>query len=554
MENKIKVDFRDKASKEFAVGTSLFEISKSFGHYFNYEILIGKVDNDLVDLSTRINQNCVVDFYDRSSMFGNSVYTRSAIFMLVVAVRNVLGEEAELLIEHSIEKGVYCEIKNIDLDETIVSQIEKEMIKIQRIGFLFSKINVSRYDAIKYFRKKNQMDKVRVLKYISNSYVNLYRLDDYYDYFYGEMAYSTKEISEYKLTYIKNNGFALNYPDIDNPEVALDFVYHQMLYDSFLEYTEWGRKLKISNAAELNERATTGKYDEIIRLSEANFNSQISKIAYDIKNNKSKIKIVLIAGPTSSGKTTTAKKLAVYLQSHGINTHEISLDNYFKAREATPKDEMGNYDFECLESIDLELFNKHLMKLFNGEQVWMPEYNFTSGEREYRQRYLQIKEDDVLIVEGLHGLNEELTVSIERKHKFKIYLSPLTQLNIDNHNRIHTTDTRKLRRMVRDNKFRNYNAGDTLRMWPKIREGEVKYIYPYQDEADVILNSALVYEISVLKVYVEPLLFSVEEEDDMYPEALRLINFLRNFLPIPSDTIPQDSILREFIGGSTFRE
>ncbi len=554
MENTIKINFRDLETKEFPVRTTLYEISKSFTSHFNYEILIGKINNKLADLSDKVNQSCQVDFYDRSSVSGNSVYARSLIFMFVVAVRNVLGEDVNVIVQHSVERGIYCEITNHPIDESYVQKIEEEMSSIQKKGFLFSKINASRYDAIRYFQSKNRFDKVKVLKYISNSNINLYRLDDYYDYFYGEMAYNTNAINDFKLTYLKKNSVVLSFPDITNPEMTLDFAVPPLLYQTFQEYIEWGRCLGITNAADLNERAITGKYDEIIRFSEAYFNRQLANIAERIRDSKKKIKLVLIAGPTSSGKTTTAQKLEVYLQSCGIQTHQISLDNYFKDRLETPKDEDGVYDFESIEALDVDLFNKHLAELLSGEVVWVPEYNFVSGKKEYKRRRMQMGKNDIIVVEGLHGLNEELTMSVERKNKFKIFISPLTQLNIDNHTRIHTTDTRKLRRIIRDNKFRDYSAGETLQMWGKIRAGEEKYVYPYQEEADVVLNSALVYEIAAIKVYAEPLLFSVEETDAMYPEALRLINFLRNFLPIPSDTIPQDSVLREFIGGSAFRE
>lgn len=547
----IKVNFRNITTKEFPEGTTLLDVSKSFSNYFNFPILVGKIDNDIADLSEALIQNCDVDFFDRSSEIGNAVYARSCYFMLVLAVERALTKKAKLVIEHSLDKGVYCEIHNVDFTKKEVGKLEEEMKNIQKEGYLFTKINVSRFDAIKYFKKKKQEDKVKVLKYISNSYINLYRLDEYYDYFYGEMANSTKEIDDFKLTYIKDNGFVLSYPDVINPEVTLDYKHHSMLYESFLEYTKWGKILNMANAADLNQIVSTGKYDELVRLSEAYYNSQLSRIADKIYDNKS-VKMVLIAGPSSSGKTTTSKKLEVYLQSRGIRTHQISLDDYYVDRLKTPKDENGEYDYESIKAIDVELFNHHLLKLLNGEEVLMPEYNFISGEREYKKKKLKISKGDIIIIEGLHGLNEELTLSIERKNKYKIYISPLTQLNIDDHNRIHTTDTRKLRRIVRDNKYRNYNAADTLRMWHKIRKGEEKYIFPFQDDADVIVNSALAYELGILKTYAEPLLFSVSEEDEMYPEALRLINFLRNFLPIPSDNIPNDSILREFIGGSCF--
>lgn len=552
MEKIISVNFRGIVTKEFPENTKLIEISKSFKSYFNFPILSAKVDNDIADLSESINQNCKIDFYDRSSEIGNSTYARSANFILVLAVKKLFGEKVEVIIEHSLDKGVYCEIVGVEIDKPVIKNIEDKMKEISKEGLIYTKLSVSRYDAIKHFKKKKQLDKVKVLKYISNSFVNLYRLDDYYDYFYGEMAYSTKDIDDFNLTYIKDNGFVLNYPDLYNPEMTLDYVHHHMIYEEFLEYTKWGRILDIAYAADLNKVVSTGKYDELIRLSEAYYNSQLSRVADKIYENKENLKVVLIAGPSSSGKTTTAKKLEVYLQSHGLKTHQISLDDYFINRDITPRDQNGDYDFESIKAIDIDLFNKHLSKLLTGERILMPEFDFVSGKREYRKKYLQIGENDIIIIEGLHGLNEELTMSIERKNKFKIYISPLTQLNIDNHNRIHTSDTRKLRRIVRDNKYRNFNASDTLKMWRKIRDGEEKYIFPFQDDADVIVNSALVYELGILKTYAEPLLFSVDEDDPMYPEALRLINFLRNLLPIPSDNVPRDSILREFIGGGCF--
>jgi uridine kinase len=327
-----------------------------------------------------------------------------------------------------------------------------------------------------------------------------------------------------------------------------------MVFDKFLDYTKWGEKINVDCAADLNEIVSRGKYDEIIRLAEANFENQLANVSYAINSNRKRIKVVLMAGPSSSGKTTTAKKLAIYLQTYGLIPHSISVDDYFLDRNQTPRLENGDYDFESLRSLDLDLFNKQLSKLLDGDKVLLPQYNFVLGKKEFKNKWLQLGENDIIIIEGLHALNDELTVAVERKNKFKIYISPLTQLNIDDHNRIHTSDTRKLRRIVRDNKFRAHMAADTLNMWNNIRAGEEKFIFPFQDDADAIINTALVYELGILKTYAEPLLFSVSEEDPAYPEAIRLINFLRNFLAIPSDEIPRDSILREFIGGSGFKE
>lgn len=551
MDRKISVSFRSGEVKEFNAGVTLYEISKSFRQYFNYPILIGTVDNDLVELSEKITRSCSVDFYDRSSEVGNQIYSRTTQFLLILAVKELFGEKAEVAIEHSIDKGYYCEIDGVEIDKPIIRNLEEKMHELVDENILIEKISVSRLDAIKFFEKKKQIDKVRVLKYISNTYINLYHAKNLYDYFYGKIAYETSAIDEFKLTYIKDNGFVLSHPTYYNPECTLDYVHHQKLFDKFLDYTKWGRQVGISNASDLNEKVSKGEAGNVIRLAEAYYNNQLAAISEEIAQNKN-IKLVLIAGPSSAGKTTSCKKLAVNLESKGLRPHQISMDDYFFDRDKTPRLENGQLDTESINAIDITLFNKQLMQLLNGERVEVPTYNFILGKREYNGRYLQIGKDDIILIEGLHCLNEDLTMAIDRDLKYKIYISPLTQLNIDKHNRIHTSDTRKLRRIVRDNKYRGYGAGETLKKWRDIRDGEEKYIFPYQDDADAMLNSALVYEIGVLKTYAEPLLFNVKEEDPIYPEALRLINFLRNFLPIPSEEVPNDSVLREFIGNSCF--
>lgn len=552
MEKLVKVNFRNIITKEFPADTTLLEVSRSFKKHFNFPILVAKIDNEIVELTETINKKCDVDFYDRSSTVGHSVYSKGVHFLLVVAVKEALGSKAEVIIEHSIDKGVYCEIHGLEIDKPIIKKIEVAMKELVKQDLIFTKVSVARIDAIKYFKKEKQYDKVKVLKYNSNSYISLYRLNETYDYFFSEMPYSTKDTDEFKLTYIKDNGFVLSYPDIYNPECTLPYENRPMIFNTFLDYTKWGKTIGIANATDLNAIVSTGKYNELIRLSEAYFDGQLNKIAEEINNNRNNIKIVLLAGPSSSGKTTTSKKLEVCLQSKGIRTHSVSIDDYFVNRVNSPKDENGEYNYESIKSIDINLLNKHLSKLLEGEKVLLPEYNFIIGEREYKKNWLELGTNDVIIMEGLHGLNEDLTMAIPRNNKYKIYINPFTQINIDNHNRIHTSDTRRLRRIVRDNKYRGYNAADTLRMWKKIREGEEKNIFPFQNDTDAVINSSLIYELGVLKTYAEPLLFSVDDDDEVYPEALRLINFLRNFLPIPSDDVPQDSVLREFIGGSCF--
>ena len=551
MEKYIKVNFRDLETKEFLEGTTFYEISHSFQKYFNYPILVAKVDNHLTESNAKLTKKCDIDFYDRSSNTGNGIYACSVQFLMTVALKK-LYPDAEVIIQNSIDKGVYCELENLEISKTELKTLENKMKEIHKEHLIYTKVSVDRLDAITFFKKKKQYDKVKVLKYISNTYVNLYRLDDVYDYYFSDMAYSTDAIDSFKLTYIKKNGFVLSWPNIYNPECTLDYVHRPLIASTFADYTKWGKTVDISNAADLNEVVSMGKYNDIIRLSETHFESQLSMIAEQIYQRRNNIKFVLLAGPSSSGKTTTAKKLEIYLQSKGLKTHTISVDDYFVNKEDTPVDEFGEYDFESIKAIDLNLFNRHLAKLLDGEKVQIPDYNFVTGKREYNKKYLKLEKDDIVVIEGLHAINDELTMAVDRINKFKIFIGPFTQLNIDNHNRIHTSDTRRLRRIVRDNKTRGYNAADTLRMWKKIREGEEKYIFPYQHDVDAVINSALLYELGVLKTYAEPLLFSVEENDEMYPEAIRLINFLRNFLPIPSDEVPKDSILREFIGGSGF--
>ena len=551
MEKKISISFRGSDIKEFDSGVTLYEISEAYKQYFHYPILIGTVDSDMVELSEKITRSCTVDFFDRSSEIGNQIYSRSTQFLLILAVKELFKEDVEVVIEHSIDKGYYCEIHGTNIDKPFIRNIEEKMKELVKENVPIEKISVSRLDAIKYFERQKQFDKAKVLKYISNTYINLYHVKTLYDYFYGKIAYETGQIDDFKLTYIKENGFVLSHPSYYNPECTLEYVHHERLFNKFLDYTNWGRQIHISNASDLNEAVSNGEAGNVIRLAEAYYNNQLAFISDQIAQNRN-IKLVLIAGPSSSGKTTSCKKLAVNLQSRGLKPYQISLYDYFLDRDKTPRLENGNLDTESLKALDVTLFNKHLMQLLNGEKVEIPSYNFVLGKREYNGNILQIGNNDIILIEGLHCLNEDLTMAIDRNIKYKIYISPLTQLNIDNHNRIHTSDTRKLRRIVRDSKYRGHGASDTLNKWHDIHDGEEKYIFPYQDDADEMLNSALVYEIGVLKTYAEPLLFNIDEEDPCYPEALRLINFLRNFLPIPSEEVPNDSVIREFIGNSCF--
>ena len=552
MARKWKVLLNENETYEFNEGITFQEISEKFKEKFDYDIIGVKVDNDFADLSDTLKKSCRIEFYDRSSHYGNMVYLRSAKFMLILAVRNIFGKTARVIFEHAQDGGIYCSINNNSINSKIIDKIEKEMNHIVEQNYNFMKLNVSRMDAIKYFKREKRLDNVSVLKYISNTYITLYRINDLYDYFHGRMAFSTGQIRDFKLTYLGDNGFVISVPEVDNPKIVKEYKHHKLIFDKYLDYTNWGKKIGIVNASDLNKTVSQDGIGELINLSEAYYDGQLSSIADFISSSKHDIKVILLAGPSSSGKTTTAKKLSIYLRSKGFITHALSIDDYFVDRDKTPKDENGEYDFESLECVDTKMFNNHLTKLLNGEEVLLPTYNFIIGKREYHNK-LKLGEKDLIIIEGLHALNDKLTSSIKRENKFKIFISPLTQLNLDDHNFIHSSDIRKLRRIIRDSRTRGKTADVTLNMWNKIRRGEINNIYPFQDDVDRIVNSSLLYEICVLKTYAEPLLFNVEEDNAIYPEALRLINFLRNFLPIPSDLIPPDSVIREFIGGSCFK-
>ncbi len=553
MEKEIKITYNGSSKKMVPAATLLKDISDSYKSDFTYDILIAKVNNDIMELGDTLTKSCNIEFYDRCSTLGHCVYAASANFILILATRNVLGSSAKIIINHSLDNGVYCQIDGANITRSVVKRIEDEMRRIVDADYKFEKFSVSRTDAMKYFKIHNQLDKVSVLKYISNTYINLYRLDDLFDYFYGKLAYSTGQINDFKLTYIKGNGLVLSIPTLINPAYTLDYVHHEKIYQTFSNLEMVSNNLGVIHASDLNRVVSNARTTELILNSEAYYDTQLQKTADDIIK-RGGIHLVLLAGPSSSGKTTTSKKLMTYLKARGMSVVQISVDNYFVDREKSPIGADGKYDLESLYAVDLQLFNEHLTALMNGEEIEMPTYNFVTGKREFKGNYVKLNSNDIMVVEGIHCLNDELTHSINKEYKYKIYISPLVNLNIDDHNHIHTTDIRKLRRIVRDSRTRGKGALTTLNMWSSIRKGEENNIYPYQDEADQVINSSLIYEIGVLKTYVEPLLFCVDESEEVYPEALRLINFLRNFLPIPGDNVPIDSVLREFIGGSCFKD
>ena len=545
--DSIRIKYKGK-QYEYPKGVTLLDISKDFKDDFEEKIIVGSVNGRPNELNFKVMGNCNVDFFDITTPIGNRVYESGLVFVLIEAFENVLKSEIE--IKYSIDKGIYvqtrCKITKESLDE-----VYDEMKSIVKKDLPIQKNLVSRMEAMNYYKSIKNNDKVDVLKYSVNTNVNLYRLNDNYDYFFSYLPVSTGVLKNFRLTYIAENSFVLRYPNIYYDNKIPVYKHHDKLFNEFKKYDEWCKKLGVENVSSLNNRVSKGNINDLILLSENVQNNSLFKIAETIKDNK-KIKIILIAGPSSSGKTTTSKKLELFLKGYGINPKSVSIDDYFVDREKTPKLKDGSYDFESIRAVDTEQFNKDLKDLLDGKEVVIPTYNFVTGKREYVNDGMKLNENEILIIEGLHALNEELTYSIERKNKFKIYLCPLTVLSLDNHNRIRTTDNRLLRRMTRDNRTRGYSASQTLKSWQKVREGEEMYVFPFQDEADVIFNTSLIYELGVLRTYVEPLLYSVEEEDPNYKEAVRLLNLLKNVLPITTDFIPKDSIIREFVGGGYF--
>lgn len=545
---KVKVTYLGK-SYLYPRDITLEDISKDFQENYSETIIMAEVNGRPYELNYKVTEDVTVDFFDLTSPTGNRVYESGLIFVLEKACLNMLNSEIE--VKYSIDKGIYIKtykkITKEDLDK-----VSREMKEIVKRNLPIQKNLVNRLEAIEYYKSTKSYDKVNVLKYSVNTNVNLYRLMDIYNYFFSYLPVSTGALKEFKLTYIDQNSFVLRYPNIYYLNKIPVYKHHDKLFNEFKKYDEWSEKLGIENVSSLNNKVTKGNVDDIVLLSENIQNNSLFKIAETIYNNK-KLKLILLAGPSSSGKTTTSKKLELFLKGFGLNPIAISIDNYFVDRDKTPRLPDGSYDFESLNSINVELFNKNLKDLLDGKEVTLPVYNFITGKSELLDESIKLGEKEILIVEGLHALNEELTYSIDRKNKYKIYLCPLTVLSLDNHNRIRTTDNRLLRRIVRDNRTRGYSASDTLSTWSKVREGEEKYVFPFQDEADVIFNTSLIYELGVLKTYAEPLLYSVEENDPMYKEAVRLLNLLKNILPISNDYIPVDSIVREFIGGGYFK-
>lgn len=548
---------------QYADSTKYLELARTLQPEFEHEIVLASVNGKLQELWKYMKDGAEVTFFTTQSQAGNMAYRRSVVLLLLKALGNTISKERlgnnQVKVDFSLSKGLFCHFDNgLVLTKEELAKIQSEMESLRDANYPIEKYSISTDAAIEQFAKNGMSDKERLFRFRRASKVNIYSLDGFEDYYYGYMVPSTGYLKYFQL-YSYEDGFVLQMPVKEAPEVIPAFEPQHKLFKVMREIGKWGEELGVATVGELNE-LITGKTNkksscrditELILVQEALMEKRMAQIADTIAKDPKK-KLILIAGPSSSGKTTFSYRLSVQLKAAGLRPHPIGVDNYFVDRENSPKDADGNYNYEDLECIDVAQFNQDMEDLLEGKTVSMPSYNFVTGHREYKGDFLKLGPEDILVIEGIHCLNDKLYPSLPKESIFRIYISALTQLNVDEHNRIPTTDGRLIRRMVRDARTRGASARDTIAMWNSVRKGEEKNIFPYQETADVVFNSALIYELAVLKPYAEPLLFGIDRTSPEYAEAKRLLKFFDYFVGIDSQKIPINSILREFIGGSCF--
>lgn len=537
------------------MGKTLYELAREKQQECTDAIMLAKVNGKLTEITEKNIDGDNVEFVTTKTSIGNETYKRSVVLLMLNAFNKLKDKEdyGEICVEYSISKGLYCDLKGAvkNVTEEFIAGIKEIMLEDVKKDIPIRKNTISTSEAVNLFGKLGMQDKTKLFNYRRSSYVNVYSLEDYQDYFYGYMAPSTGKLGVFDL-FMYDEGFVLQLPTKEEPQKVPEFMPQKKLFNVLKESTRWAEMLDISTVGALNEHITKGDMSSLMLAQEALQEQKIVELVKKIQEREG-VKFIMIAGPSSSGKTTFSHRLSIQLMANGYKPHPIGVDDYFVEREQTPKDENGNYNFEDLHAIDIELFNDNMNRLLKGEEVDMPTFNFKTGRKEYHDNKLQLGKDDILVIEGIHCLNDELSYSLPVESKFKIYISALTQLNIDEHNRVSTTDGRLIRRLVRDSRTRGASAKRTLGMWDSVRRGEEKNIFPFQEQADVMFNSALAYELCALKPYAEPLLFSIKEDEPEYQEAKRLLKFLDYFLPCGIENIPIDSIIREFVGGGCFK-
>ena len=540
--------------REYQEGTTLFTISKELEAEYTHPILLAMVNGRLKELRKSPKDGDVVEFVTMASETGIRAYRRGIILVLMKAIYKVLGANGleKVRIEHTIGDGIYGELDgDVCANEETLCLVKQEMERIVAADVLFDKKTINTEEACKIFHEHRMFAKEKLFGYRRASRTNLYSLGGFEDYFYGYMPYSAGVLKTFDL-FPYDQGFILLLPSKEAPDILPEFKERRKFFDVLQEGSKWGRIMGVETVGDINDVLARGGLQDLILVQEAFMEKKIGDIAAQIKE-RGNVKFVMIAGPSSSGKTTFSHRLSIQLKTLGMKPHPIAVDDYFVNREDTPKHPDGSYNFECLGAIDIELFNNDMTALLAGEAVELPSFNFKTGKREYKGNIKKLGPDDILVIEGIHGLNDALSYKLPTESKFKIYISALTQLNIDEHNRIPTTDARMLRRIVRDARTRGAAAVDTIRMWPSVRKGEEENIFPFQESADAMFNSALIYELVLLKQFAEPLLFCVPKEAPEYTEAKRLLKFLDYFLGADCENVPKNSIIREFIGGSCFK-
>lgn len=539
---------------EYPEGTPYRVIAEDFKEREKEDILLVRADGKLRELHKELSRDCSLSFITAEDREGWQTYQRSAVFLMLKAFYDVAGREhvKKVTVCFSVGQGLYIEPEGeFELNEELLKTVKNRMEELRERRLPIVKKSLNTQEAVEHFHCHGMYDKEKLFRFRRASRVNVYSIDKFEDYFYGYMVPDTGYIKYFDLT-LYEQGFVLLLPKRSAPRTIEPLVPRKKLFAVQRQSERWGEKLGIFDVGSLNEAITQGRVNEMILMQEALQEKQIGDIAEQIAARPDR-KLVMIAGPSSSGKTTFSHRLSIQLRGLGLNPHPISVDNYFVNRVNSPRDENGNYDYEALECIDMEQFNADMTDLLAGKTVELPQYNFVTGEREYKGDFMALRKGDILVIEGIHCLNDRLSYALPRESKFRVYISALTQLNIDEHNRIPTTDGRLLRRMIRDARTRGSSAQDTIRMWDSVRRGEERNIFPFQESADVMFNSALLYELAVLKQYAEPLLFGIPQDAPEYAEAKRLLKFLDYFLGVGSENIPHNSMIREFIGGSCFK-
>ncbi|WP_026510481.1 MULTISPECIES: nucleoside kinase [unclassified Butyrivibrio] len=540
--------------REYEKGTTFEEIARDYQDRYDNQIVAVVYGSRIRELMKKVDRDENLKFITTSDEIGNNTYTRTALMMLIKAVRDVSGKKhpAFTKVEYKIGNAIYCNIRgDFKVTETFAEEVNKRMQDMVDDALPISKKGYPLADAVDIFTKEGMDDKVRLLRYRRSSEVNVYKLDEFNDYFYGYMLPNTSYVKWFKVEKY-HEGLLLHLPSRRHPDEITESEPREKLFNEMVRSTKWGQMMGIDTVGDLNDAICRGEFNDLMLVQEALQERRIGEIAQKIYERKG-VKFVMIAGPSSSGKTSFANRLSIQMRTYGLNPHPISLDNYFVNREDTPLNEDGSYNFECLEALDVEKFNEDMVDLLDGKRVEMPTFNFVTGKREMNGDFLQLGDEDVLVIEGIHGLNEKMSYALPAESKFKIYISALTTLSVDAHNRIPTTDGRLIRRIVRDARTRGASAKYTIAMWDSVRRGEHLNIFPYQESADEMFNSAQIYELAVLKQYAEPLLFAIRKDEPEYFEAKRLLKFLDYFVAVDSQALPKNSITREFVGGSCFK-